>query len=237
MVTPLKNPCSEEEVSSMFDEISGRYDFLNSLLSANQDKRWRKYLIEALPTIEGGAYVDVATGTGDVLIACKKAGKGYSSYKGVDISPLILEEARKKLEKENLEAELIRMSAENFTFPDESIDCLTIAFGLRNVNDRDKALAHFHRTLKKGGELFILEFFLPPKKVLSRFFMFYFRHILPHIGGLFSSKKAYTYLPRSLESFYSSKQITEKLGALGMAPVKRKSFIFGSCMLLGYKKI
>lgn len=237
MSATLKNPCSEKEVSSMFDEISGRYDFLNTLLSANQDKRWRRHLIASLPSVKEGVFVDVATGTGDVLIACQKASKGYTSFTGVDISPLMLKEARKKLEKENLQAKLIQMSAENFTFEDNSIDCLTISFGLRNVNDRDKALRHFYRSLRKGGELFILEFFLPRKKILSTFFMFYFRYILPHIGGLFSSKKAYNYLPKSLESFYSSKEICEKLTTLGMLEVKRKSFIFGSCELIGFKKI
>ena len=236
MSSVLKNPCTEKEVSSMFDEISGKYDFLNALLSLNQDKRWRKELIKRVPRSKGGAYLDMATGTGDVLIACLKAQKGFGTYTGVDISPKMLEEAQKKLESQNLSADLKEMSAEGFEFENESLDCITISFGLRNVNNRDKALKLFSEKLKKGGKLLILEFFLPEKKVLSRLFMFYFRHILPHIGGLFSSKKAYTYLPESLQSFYSSAQIRAKLKEHSLSSELEKSFLFGSCKLLVFKK-
>lgn len=236
MSSVLKNPCSEEEVSSMFDEISHKYDFLNSLLSLNQDKRWRKNLVKALPKSDGGSLLDVATGTGDVLIACEKAKKGYGTYTGVDISANMLEHARKKIKKEKLTAKVFKESAESLKFDKCSLDCITISFGIRNVNNRDRALQLFYDSLKKDGSLLVLEFFLPEQKVLSNFFMFYFKYILPQIGGAFSSKKAYTYLPESLKSFYSSKELVKKLDKLGMSCEKEKSFIFGSCKLLVFRK-
>jgi len=232
----VKNPCSQREVSSMFDDISAKYDFLNGLLSLHQDKRWRKELLKQVPQSKGGHFLDVATGTGDVLIACEKAGKGYGTYTGVDISPGMLGVAEKKIKQGSLTAKVFEQSAEALRFEKNSLDCLTISFGLRNVNNRDRALELFRELLKPGASLIILEFFLPEKKILSNLFMIYFRYILPQIGGIFSSKKAYTYLPESLRSFYSAKQLSQKLKDLGMTCKTRKSFIFGSCELLVFQK-
>lgn len=232
-----KNPYSEQDVSSMFDQISGKYDFLNALLSMNQDKRWRKKLIEWVPQQKSaGTFLDVATGTGDVLIACEQAKKGYKKYLGVDISPEMLKQARKKIKQSKLSATVDIMSAERLNFNSKSIDCLTISFGLRNVNNRETALQKFSDLLKPGGTLIILEFFLPPRKFLSTLFLFYFRHILPRIGGLFSQKSAYTYLPRSLETFGSAQQIVDSLKSKDLPLIHRKPFIFGSCELLVFKK-
>ena len=220
----------------MFDDISPKYDFLNGLLSMHQDKRWRRELIKQVPKSQGGHFLDVATGTGDVLISCEKASKGYGTYTGVDISTGMLGVAKEKIKQEGLTAKVFEQSAEALRFDRESLDCITISFGLRNVTNRDRALELFKGSLKPGGSLVILEFFLPEKKFLSNFFMVYFRYILPQIGGLFSSKKAYTYLPESLRSFYSSKQLIKKLEGLGMPCKMRKSFIFGSCELLVFQK-
>lgn len=232
----VKNPYSEQEVSSMFDQISGKYDFLNSLLSLNQDKRWRKELVKSVTYKKNGSFLDVATGTADTLIACELAQKGYKTYTGVDISSKMLEQGQKKIKQNKLTAKLFKMSAESLNFERESMDCLTISFGLRNVNNRDKALKSFSEILKSDGSLIILEFFLPQKKILSSLFMFYFKYILPQIGGLFSCKKAYSYLPQSLRSFYSSKEIIKKLANLDLSCVKQKPFLFGSCELLVFTK-
>jgi len=231
-----KNPYSEQDVSKMFDTISAKYDFLNRLLSLNQDKRWRKKLISWVPQKTSGTFLDVATGTGDVLIAGMEAQKGYKKFIGVDISKEMLKLAEQKIEQKQLEATLHKMSAENLDFAEKSIDCLTISFGLRNVNNREHALQKFINLLKEDGTLIILEFFLPPKKILSTFFLFYFRHILPKIGGLFANKEAYTYLPKSLETFGSAQNIIEKVTKMGTTLKHRQAFIFGSCELLVFEK-
>ena len=236
MSSMTKNPYSEKDVSEMFDQISDKYDFLNTLLSLNQDKRWRRKLVEWIPKVNSGTFLDVATGTGDVLIATAKAQKGYTKYLGIDVSKEMLKHAKHKLSQNKIHAELSEMSAERLDFSDKSIDCLTISFGLRNVNNRDRALNHFARALKDDGTLIILEFFLPPKKFLAKLFMFYFRNILPHIGGLFAKKEAYTYLPQSLETFGSAEQIIKQLANKNLSLAHRRPFIFGSCELLVFRK-
>lgn len=230
---PTTHPDSEKNVARMFDGIAKRYDFLNALLSAKQDARWRRKLASRLPTVEDGAMLDVATGTGDVAFTCMKAHPEYSRFVGVDISKNMLEIAREKSQQKKLSSlELKQMTAESLDFPAETFNALSISFGLRNVVDKEKALTEFLRVLKPGGTLLILEFFIPKTGLMSKVFQFYFKHILPHIGGLFSDKAAYKYLPESVNSFYTSNELHKSLSAKGGIVTKEINWLFGACRLV-----
>ena len=153
---------SEPMVAAMFDRISDRYDFLNRLLSARQDLRWRKILVSMIPTRKGGTYLDMATGTGDVLLAATKSHPEYATFIGADISKGMLDVADKKAQAIGLSNRTgwQVMSAETITLDSNSVDCASISFGLRNVINKEKSLTEFARVLKPGGLFLILEFFL-----------------------------------------------------------------------------
>ncbi len=224
---------TESDIQQMFNTIAPNYDFLNRLLSLRQDVRWRQALAAQVPTCAGGTYVDVATGTGDVLVAVQACHAEYANWVGVDISENMLVLARKKLDLETTIGSMptfLQASAESLPFADASVDCLSISFGLRNVIDKEKALAEFRRVLRPKGTLLILEFFTP-QGALSRFFEFYFHRILPRVGGLFSDASAYRYLPMSVASFYSPDQLSRLLQKNQIPMVTQKNFLFGGCQL------
>ena len=237
--TPVQSPTSEDNIAAMFNRIAGRYDFLNRLLSIRQDVRWRRHLVNQLPTRDGLTLVDVATGTGDVLIAAAKKHPNYGEYVGVDISAGMLQIAEKKLSRHLSDKayRLQKMSAESLAMPNETVDALTISFGLRNVVQKENALEEFFRVLRPNGTLVILEFFIPQTGLLARLFQFYFHQILPRLGALISDKEAYRYLPESVGSFYSLPELEAKLKTKGMQVIGVKNFLFGACKLITARKL
>ena len=218
----------------MFDKIAYRYDLLNRLLSFQQDKRWRRALINCLPRHTDGKLVDVACGTGDVLQEILKARPQYSKLVGVDISAQMLDRAKHKLPTR---VELKQMAAQDLQLPSEFYDALTISFGFRNVVDKEQALQEFHRVLKPQGCFAILEFFPAPSKLWNQIFQLYFHHILPFIGGCLSNKQAYSYLPKSVDSFYTPKQFLEITKKTGFQLQFQRKFLWGSCLLLSFRKV
>lgn len=235
----MTRPVDESIVAAMFDRISGRYDLLNRLLSARQDVRWRKILISMIPTRHGGRFLDMATGTGDVLLSAVKAHPEYSAFVGCDISKGMLSFADKKAAAAGLtdRVEWRVMSAESIDQKTESVDCATISFGLRNVVNKERALSEFARILKPGGIFLILEFFTPTSGFMSKAFQFYFHKILPQIGSLFSEREAYSYLPKSVASFYSPSELRDSLRNKGFVVEKEINFLFGACRLIKSKRI
>lgn len=236
---PLTRPVDESAVAAMFDRISGRYDLLNRLLSARQDVRWRNKLIAMVPYRPEGRFIDIATGTGDVILAAAKQHPEYDFFIGGDISEGMLNFAQKKAVEAKLSdvIEWRTMSAEQVTVPANSCDCLSISFGLRNVVDKEKALTEFSRVLKNGGVLLILEFFTPEGGLMSRLFQFYFHHILPIIGRLLSEREAYKYLPTSVASFYSPQALRDSLRDKGFIVDREINFLFGSCRLVKARRV
>jgi demethylmenaquinone methyltransferase/2-methoxy-6-polyprenyl-1,4-benzoquinol methylase len=235
----MTRPIEESMVAAMFDRISGRYDFLNRLLSARQDVRWRNILISMVPTKKNGRFLDMATGTGDVLLAAAKAHPEYAEFIGGDISKGMLSFAERKSGEAGLTSRIqwAVMSAETIPEKTESIDCASISFGLRNVVNKEKALSEFARVLKPKGVFLILEFFTPTSGLMSKVFQFYFHNILPRIGSLFSEKEAYTYLPKSVASFYSPSELRDSLRSKGFVVEKEVNFLFGACRLVKSRKV
>lgn len=233
-VAQVQHPKSEAHVAAMFDRIAARYDLLNRLLSARQDQRWRKRLVSMVPYRPGGKLLDVATGTGDVLLAVASVRKEYDAFVGSDISSKMMALAETKVKKAlpRLNVTFKQASAEALGLPDRAFECVTIAFGLRNVVHRDAALKEFYRVLAPNGVLLILEFFLPRRGLLAWGFQLYFHHILPFIGGLLSDKAAYKYLPESVGSFYEPESLRRVLYDVGFTVDETVSYLFGAARIV-----
>jgi demethylmenaquinone methyltransferase/2-methoxy-6-polyprenyl-1,4-benzoquinol methylase len=220
-----------QQIQTMFNKISPKYDFLNSLLSFGQDTRWRNALLKQLPCIptKDGILIDVACGTGDVVLAVLKKRKDFVKLYGFDISQGMLDRAYARTPYQGVSYSLA--SAEKLPSKDNTADVVTIAFGLRNVDDRVKALEEFHRILKPTGTLFVLEFFPAKNSLFRSLFQFYFKKILPMVGGLFSDKDAYAYLPQSVKTMPSAIEFEEQLKLQGFDKITKTSWLAGSTVL------
>jgi demethylmenaquinone methyltransferase / 2-methoxy-6-polyprenyl-1,4-benzoquinol methylase len=194
---------SRENVWKMFDAISTSYDRINSILSFGMDSGWRKRAATHLPEQKNLDLLDLASGTGDQLIACMENGADIRSAIGIDLASVMLEKAHAKVESKSYKdkVKFQHADATHIPFSDNSFDAATFSFGIRNVSDPMLALKEIHRVLKPGGRCLILEFSLP-KEPIKTFHLFYLRRILPHIGGFFSKNKAaYRYLNETIETF------------------------------------
>ncbi len=242
--SPLQLSDKSQKIQQMFDKISTKYDFLNRLLSFKQDQRWRKELIKQIPVITGkdGILYDVACGTGDVILSCQTQRHDYHQAIGFDISQGMLTQAAYNCGKmsdqlKNPLISFVQASAEHLPVENNSAHCLTIAFGFRNVDNRQKALEEFYRVLKPGGKLLVLEFFPARNSFFQNLFQFYFKKILPTIGGLFSDKSAYAYLPNSVESMPTPFEFKAWLERAGFTQLHSKSWLCGSTVLFSCHKV
>ena len=209
-----------KQIAEMFSNISSTYDLLNHLLSFNIDRIWRK---KAVSLLEGKTFLDVATGTGDVLL---EIGKKFNSAElvGVDLSLEMLKIAKRKVRN----AQFVCAPAERLPFEDSVFDDVIIAFGLRNVVDRVSALFEFKRVLKSGGKLVILEFNRPVNRFFGRLYEFYSFTFMPFIGRLISKDRtAYTYLPKSIRRFPDVEFLKSMMESVGFRDVYYQPLTFG----------
>lgn len=194
---------SRANVWKMFDAISANYDRVNSILSFGMDRNWRRRTASHLPQRKNLDLLDLASGTGDQLIACLESGADVRSGVGIDLASEMLKVAKAKigLKPYKDRVKFQRADALRLPFPDNSFDAATFSFGIRNVPDPLAALKEIHRVLKPRGRCLVLEFSLPPQP-FRPFHLFYLRRILPLIGGFFSKNKAaYRYLNETIETF------------------------------------
>lgn len=216
----------------MFNRIAGRYDCLNRLLSLRRDVAWRNALVRALPEGRALRVLDLATGTGDVLLAM--AGRKDLRGVGLDPATAMLAVGRKKLAQRGLSRRfpLIPGDALALPFAGASFDAVTIAFGIRNVPEVDTALGEMRRVLRPGGRLLVLEFSLPAFWGIRAPYLVYFRYILPRIGALLSGDgAAYRYLNRSVEAFPCGHAFCALLEAAGFTVSKVRTLSFGIATL------
>jgi demethylmenaquinone methyltransferase/2-methoxy-6-polyprenyl-1,4-benzoquinol methylase len=195
---------SRYQAWQMFDRIARRYDLLNRLLSFRQDVRWRKTLSHHLPEGNDRIILDIATGTADVLISLLDGSQHIAHGIGVDMAQEMLKSGRKKIQGKSFDdyLKLIPGDSQYLPFASHSFNVVTIAFGIRNVIDMRLGLLEMYRVLKPGGRLLVLEFSLPDQGLFRKFYLFYFRKILPILGGLLSGDKyAYHYLNQTVETF------------------------------------
>lgn len=216
----------QKQIVKMFDEIAPSYDLANRVLSFGVDVKWRKEgcikTIERLGKKENLKVADLACGTGDMLLHWQKyLGEGCE-FLGIDPSNQMLEVAKKKVQN----ASFIQAQAQEIPLESESVDIVSIAYGLRNVCGYQDALKEFYRILKKGGVLLILEFTHNPTPTLfEQGAKFYTQKVLPLLGGLISNNyKAYQYLPDSIEAFASTQELKDELAKVGFAKVWSKSY-------------
>lgn len=228
-----------QEVEDMFDAIAPRYDLLNHLLSFGIDKGWRKKVAKIVASSHPKKVLDVATGTADLLIAMAKRCDKDCQFIGGDISTQMVERGKVKVAKLGINAELMIADALDLPFGDKEFDALSCAFGVRNFADVEKGVSEMARVLKSGAVCCILEYSPQNRKSLwNSLFRFYFSKILPFFGGLISGNRAaYTYLPNSVEGFYSEEEFVKILSRVGFERVSARSIMGGVVTLYsGYKK-
>jgi demethylmenaquinone methyltransferase / 2-methoxy-6-polyprenyl-1,4-benzoquinol methylase len=213
----------------MFDAIAPRYDFLNHLLSAGLDRGWRDRAVDALALPEHARVLDLCTGTADLAIATVTHGGGASVI-GVDFAGEMLRLGRAKIRRASLERHirLVRGDVARIPVLDGTCDAATIAFGIRNVAEPERALAEIARVLKPGARLAILEFGQPRIAGIRGLYSWYFRHVLPLIGRLVSKhQSAYAYLPASVGTFPPPSEFAATLAATGFSQVRAVPLTFG----------
>ena len=219
-------------VENMFDNISFKYDFFNRLTTFFIDQYWRNKFIKNLYLKNNLKVLDIATGTGDVIIQICKKDKSISGT-GFDCSHNMLKIARNKSKIKNLsDIEYIHGYAENLPFKDDSFDIITISFGIRNFNNYEKALNEMNRILKPGGKLAILEFCRPKNSIFQTLFSFYFNKIIPLIGKVLTGEKIFDYLPESVNNFFSKNELLEKIETFGFRSTDAKNLTFGICSIV-----
>ncbi|MFQ6604879.1 MAG: ubiquinone/menaquinone biosynthesis methyltransferase [Fidelibacterota bacterium] len=219
-------------VQNMFDDISGRYDFLNHLLSFGIDYYWRFRLLRSLPDTLAQPVLDVATGTGDVGFLLQNKYPG-TMIVGLDYSFQMTRQCLKKITGRQAPSfHVIQGDGEKLPFPDQTFSAITIAFGFRNIGHYDSALAEFHRVLIPGGTLHILEFAQPRPSLWGRLYTWYFTTVLPKIGAFFSRADAYRYLPESVAAFPSRDALSSLLMEQGFHAVKIQNLTFGTVTLI-----
>ena len=212
----------------MFDNISGRYDFLNHFLSLGIDIRWRRKAIKELTLLAPKLILDVATGTGDFAIQALDLHP--DKVIGIDISEGMLDVGRTKIIERNLDQkiELRNGDSENIPFEENKFDAVIVAFGVRNFENLEKGLTEIFRVVRPGGKVVILEFSKPARFPFKQLYNFYFKFILPRIGRLFSQDKAaYTYLPESVQAFPDGNDFLKILSSIGYKFTTCKPLTFG----------
>jgi demethylmenaquinone methyltransferase/2-methoxy-6-polyprenyl-1,4-benzoquinol methylase len=220
---------SKSDSWKMFDQISSTYDRVNWILSFGQDQRWRRKAASYLPLRPHLEVLDLATGTGDQLTAILKSGFSIQRLIGIDLSEKMLELGRKKFTQPFVE--LLRGDAQKLSFSPNQFDAITFSFGIRNVENPLLSLQEIKRVLKPGGKALILEFSIPPV-IIRPFFLFYLRHVLPFLGGLFSKNKgAYQYLNSTIETFPSGKDFLALMHSAGFESLQRHPMNFGAVTL------
>lgn len=217
-------------IKEMFDSIAPRYDFLNRLLSLRQDVYWRRTMISALRLPQHAAVLDVACGTGDVLIEILNQTDSPGLLAGVDFAPEMLKLAHRKLAQPPTRSavSLIAGNALYLPFAPGSFDAITIAFGIRNIMDRETALRRFFHCLKPGGRVAVLELATPANPFFLSLYLFYFSRILPFIGALFSKHlKAYDYLPASVINFPPPEKFAAVMKQAGFDKIQWRRLTLG----------
>ncbi|MGL6196052.1 MAG: bifunctional demethylmenaquinone methyltransferase/2-methoxy-6-polyprenyl-1,4-benzoquinol methylase UbiE [Thermoguttaceae bacterium] len=254
---------SEEKIRSLFDQIAPRYDFINHLLSCGIDRSWRKKTAKIVldmlrePISQAVPFLDVCCGTGDLSIALyreylKRTRKSRLSgtettsenaskiLTGIDFSPKMLEIGRKKIAKIGAteDIELLEGDALELPFDADAFSVVSVAFGLRNMEDTDRGISEMVRVCKPGGVVAILDFGLPSKPVISSVYNFFLRRILPIIGQRISKNQdgAYKYFSESVVQFEKGEALTLRLKRWGLEEVRFQEMNFGTVILYTGRK-
>ncbi|MCB0836864.1 MAG: bifunctional demethylmenaquinone methyltransferase/2-methoxy-6-polyprenyl-1,4-benzoquinol methylase UbiE [Bacteroidetes bacterium] len=238
-VTPYQKveASKKEQVTEMFDNIAPSYDLLNRALSFGVDITWRRKAVKLLKQYQPRIIVDIATGTGDFAIEARKLNP--EKIIGIDISPEMLRIGEEKIKKRNLD-QLIDMrigDSESLQLDSDSVDAVTVGFGVRNFENLKQGMSEILRVLKPGGAVAILEPSFPTRFPLKQLFYLHFRIITPFIGKMISGDNAaYTYLPESVKAFPNGEEFTRICKEVGFSKAVYKPLTFGICSLYMLEK-
>jgi demethylmenaquinone methyltransferase/2-methoxy-6-polyprenyl-1,4-benzoquinol methylase len=216
-----QSPDFAGQVNRMFDRVAGRYDALNSLMTAGLHHRWRERAASKTGLQPGDSALDVCCGTGDLALELAKLVTPGGHVVGCDFSEPMLDLAREKTAERGADAVRFEWAdALELPYDGERFDALTVGFGVRNLADLDRGLREMARVLKPGGRLVILEITQPSRPPLSLFFSLWFDRIVPLLGSFSSNPEAYAYLPESVRSFPSPHGLAEKMDGAGFGAIR-----------------
>lgn len=232
-IKPYHEGEKAQQVEQMFDNIAPTYDQLNHRLSWDIDRGWRRKAIKQLQSYKPQTMLDIATGTGDFAILAAKMLQPQQLI-GADISEGMMEIGRQKVKKAALDniISFERQDCLNLSYPDNTFDAVTAAFGIRNFADLDCGLSEMCRVLKKGGHLSIVELTTPVSFPMKQLFHLYAHSVLPVYGRLISKDtSAYSYLTKTIEAFPQGERMVEILKKAGFAEAQFKRLTFGICTM------
>ncbi|GAA4460394.1 bifunctional demethylmenaquinone methyltransferase/2-methoxy-6-polyprenyl-1,4-benzoquinol methylase UbiE [Nemorincola caseinilytica] len=218
----------KEQVAEMFNNIAGKYDLLNHLLSLGIDKTWRKKAIAVVSAIKPAAILDIATGTGDLAIAAARATDAHVT--GLDIAVQMLDHGRKKISELGLDKCIAMQQGDSEALPFEanSFDAVMCAYGVRNFENLEAGLREMQRVMRPGGQLAILEFSSPTAFPVKQLYGMYFKYVLPAIGRMVSKhSRAYTYLPESVQAFPDGQRFCDILTKCGFSKANARPLTLG----------
>ena len=224
-----------DRIAGMFDAIAPRYDLLNHLLSAGIDRRWRATAIRSLGLTGRETLLDVCTGTADVALQAR----GAARVIGVDFAGAMLAVGRRKVRAagQDRRVTLMRGDATQLPLRDGSVDAVTVAFGIRNVERPERACAEMARAMRSGARLAILEFGVPRIPGISTLYLWYFKYLLPRVGRIVSGHTAaYSYLPASVGTFPPPGAFVSLLQQAGFTDVRADSLTLGIVYLYTARK-
>ena len=226
-------------IKDMFNGIAPTYDLLNRLLSMFQDVYWRKILVHSLPKRKKMMILDVACGTGDVMLEIQKKNNAAFIW-GLDFSQTMLSLAQNKITHQSIKPQAMNLIAANalcLPFKPQTLDAITIAFGIRNIQNKQMVLNQFYHVLKPNGSVHILELAIPEHPFLLKCYLLYFKKILPFIGRFLSKNNfAYHYLPDSVLHFPRPTLFMTSIQQAGFRHVSYQPLSFGITNLYIGKK-
>jgi demethylmenaquinone methyltransferase/2-methoxy-6-polyprenyl-1,4-benzoquinol methylase len=228
-----------ESIQNLFNNIAPTYDMLNHILSFGSDILWRKKAAHELRGVSGWI-LDIATGTGDLAIEIIHQDTNKRKVLGLDFSRHMIGKAHKKLQRKGLSNYITLSLGDAIALPfrEDTFSATIIAFGLRNIIQKDIAISEMKRVTKNGGKVVILEFTLPSKGLMNKLYPIYFKRILPWIGGIISGdREAYSYLPQSIIQFQNAEDYEGLLERYGLEVLSVRKLTWGiASIIVGMKK-
>ncbi len=210
----------EGRVRTMFDRIAGRYDRMNTIMTAGLHRRWRERTADLAFLDDGDLALDVCCGTGDFALALKRrVGRGGKVI-ATDFSLPMLEIARQKAISAGLDIEFEQVNTLDMPFERDYFDAISVGFGLRNLADLDRGLAEMARVVKPGGRMVCLEITMPQKAPLKWFYSLWFDRVVPRFGKLVGESDAYDYLPNSVKRFPGPVELAERMSSVGLDEIR-----------------
>ncbi len=232
MSDPVTALVARDGSGAMFDGIAARYDLVNRVISLGIDQSWRRKTVHALELAPSHRVLDLATGTADLAIQVARSESSVTVV-GLDPSAKMLDVGRAKLKRASLERriELVQGDAQALPFADATFDAVCIAFGIRNVPDRGRALREMARVTRPGGRVAILELSEPRGGLMGALARFHVHSVVPYVGALLSGDKEYEYLQRSIAAFPPASAFAALMQSSGLEVIAVQPLTFGVCHL------